>query len=511
MASISGNKDRNVIPNWRKFEITANLGELNGSLNSKLNSSFKPDIADLLEDWEEEKSIGIAGDILGAAIICNQTKNDKVQEIAKFIEKNQHISSLALLDSAKFVVEQAKIHKDNYVKENSLHHEFSLQNLYNQIAYQKNILKKNQRNAIAWVELSRLYSIQGLDSKAERSMKNALYIAPENRFVLRSMSRLFSHLGDVEFADNFLKKADITEYDPWVMATSIALSDMRGKNSKFAKSGLLKINSSNLHPFSTSELSSALATLEMRNGKIKNSKKLFNGSLKNPNDNSLAQAEWASQRELRLDNVNPHKFNLSNSFEALARDSKEKGEWENSIKYSKDWFLDMPYSKGAVLFGYDIALHKLKDTIQASEIGKLGLISHSNDHSLINNIMYALSLSNNTNEAEILYNKIKNSKLDRLNTTNICLTATKGLLNYRKGNIEEGRRLYIEAMDLAKKLDNDELTNLALVNFAREEILATKLYDTELLGKLKQLKNRSKDENVLEIIDQVLNLNPFES
>ena len=125
--------------------------------------------------------------------------------------------------------------------------------------------------------------------------------------------------------------------------------------------------------------------------------------------------------------------------------------------------------------------------------------------------MYALSLSNNTNEAEILYNKIKNSKLDRLNTTNICLTATKGLLNYRKGNIEEGRRLYIEAMDLAKKLDNDELTNLALVNFAREEILATKLYDTELLGKLKQLKNRSKDENVLEIIDQVLNLNPFES
>ena len=509
MASISADKERNVIPNWRKFEITANLGELNGSLNNKLDSSFNPDISDLLEDWEEEKSIGIAGDILGAAIICNQTKNDKVQEIAQFIERNQRLSSLALLDSAKFVIEQSEIH-NNYILENNLQQKIDLHNLYSQIAYQKSVLKKNQRNAIAWVELSRLYSIQGLEKKAERSMKNALFIAPENRFVLRSMARLFSHLGNVEFADNFLKKADITKYDPWVMATSIALSDMRGKNSKFAKSGLLKINSSKFHPFSTSELSSALATLEMRNGKIKNSKKLFNDSLIHPNDNSLAQAEWASQKEIRLDSVNPQKFNLSNSFEALARDCNEKGEWEKAIKYSKDWFLDMPYSKGAVIFGYDIALHKLKDTSQASDIGKLGLISHPNDPSLINNIMYTLSLSNNTNEAEILFNKIKNSKLDKLNSTNICLTATKGLLNYRKGNIAEGRRLYIEAMDLAKELGNDELTNLALVNFAREEILATKIYDSELLEKLKQLKKKSKDEKVLEIIDQVLRLNPHD-
>ena len=62
MANLFEKKDRHIIPNWRSFENSAKLGELNGSKGIKLDSSFKPDISDLVEDWQESKSIGIAGD-----------------------------------------------------------------------------------------------------------------------------------------------------------------------------------------------------------------------------------------------------------------------------------------------------------------------------------------------------------------------------------------------------------------------------------------------------------------
>lgn len=506
MASIKGDKDRHVIPNWRNYQTTANLGELNGSINASLDYNFKPDISDILDDWEENKTIGVAGDILGVALTCNQKDNIKVQEIARFIEENKGISSKALLEAANQVLFQPVIVRkpiDGYLLAESI----QKYDIYQKISTQKKILLKNPRNAIAWVELSRLYSIQGLDKKAERAMKNALFLAPENRFVLRSMARFFSHLGNLDFADEYLRNAKITKYDPWVMATAISVADLVGKSSKFTKSGLIKVNSDSFHPFSISELSSAIATLELKHNNIKSSRKLFKKSLINPNDNSLAQAEWASQKEIKLDSVNPSSFNIAKPFEALARDSKEKGDWEKSISYAKDWFLDMPYSKGAILFGYDIALLKMKNFNTASEIGKLGLISHPNDPFLINNIVYALILGGNIDEAEILLTKIKPNKLKDDNLTYICLTATKGLLNYRKGNIESGRNLYLRAMSLAKESGDENLMNLAFANFAREEILNSDYYDVELLSKLKSLKKKTNDEQVIELIDEILAMN----
>ena len=72
MAIYFEHKDRNVIPNWRSFENTVKLRELNGSPKLEISSSFKPDISDLLIDWEINKSIGVAADLIGVATICNR-------------------------------------------------------------------------------------------------------------------------------------------------------------------------------------------------------------------------------------------------------------------------------------------------------------------------------------------------------------------------------------------------------------------------------------------------------
>ena len=108
MADFFEKKFRHLIPNWRSFENTAKLGELNGSKSIELNSSFKPDISDLIEDWNELKNIGIAGDLLGAALVSNQETNATVVEVAKFVLENKKLVSPALLDAARTVLKTKK-------------------------------------------------------------------------------------------------------------------------------------------------------------------------------------------------------------------------------------------------------------------------------------------------------------------------------------------------------------------------------------------------------------------
>lgn len=509
MANIFENKDRHVIPNWRSFDNTAKLGELNGSKTIQLDSSFKPDISDLIDDWQENKNIGVAGDILGVAIVCNQQNDDIVKEVSRFVLNHKGNVTPALIKAAN------SINQENN-KEIDFSFEFSnietfafrenLNVLYQKIQWYKRRLIQNPNNPIAWVELSRLYSINGQELQAEKAMKNALFLAPENRFVLRNMARFFVHIGDIDFAHDNIKKSLITQHDPWVMATEIALADLRGRGSVFTKKGLQIVESNSFHPFNITELASSIGTLELSNSSFKKSKKLFEKSLIHPNDNSLAQAEWVSQEERGIMNIEPEKFQLINSFEALARDAKEKGNWEEAIEFSKSWFLDLPFSKGGILFGSEVATSKLKDHSKAADIAKLGLISHPNDHQLLNNIVYSLCLDNRIEEAETHFNKIRIGNLDDSDINKVCITATHGLLNFRKGQYELGRKYYLEAMQRAKDINSSYLSSLAFVNYSREEIIINEEDTTPLISKLLEIKKTTTNEDISSLIDEVINL-----
>ncbi len=68
MTSVFERKDRRVLPNWRRFEFTANLGELNNWKAGKQNQfSHKLSIKDYLLSWENNKNIPFAGDLLACS------------------------------------------------------------------------------------------------------------------------------------------------------------------------------------------------------------------------------------------------------------------------------------------------------------------------------------------------------------------------------------------------------------------------------------------------------------
>lgn len=509
MANLFEKKDRHIIPNWRSFENTAKLGELNGSKSIDLDSSFRPDITDLLEDWEDTKSIGVAGDILGVALVCNQENNPTVREISNFILQNKNLATNAIISAAESILKPKStaielnfdINSPNIFDDKS-----SLIEIHVKIQSLKRKLIDNPYNPINWVEIARYYSILGQEKKAERAIKNALFLSPENRFVLRSVARFFVHTGDFEFAHDIVRKSELTKHDPWLLATEVSLATLRERNSKFAKTGLQIVESGNFHPFNITELAGSLATLEMKNSSLKQSKKLFEKSLIKPNDNSLAQAEWASQEEKKLNPINPLQFQVVNSFEAMARDFSSQKKWQESIDCSKKWFFDLPFSKMAVLFGNEIASSKLKDHNQAVEIAKLGLISHPNDAHLLNNIIYSLCLQNKIEEAEEYLKSVRKEDMLAKNENGICLTATRGLYLFRKGFHDIGRQLYLESIQMAQESGNVYLNSLALVNYIREEILLGEEDLTEIIPHLNRIAKHYEGKDIADDANEVLEL-----
>jgi len=92
-----------------------------------------------------------------------------------------------------------------------------------------------------------------------------------------------------------------------------------------------------------------------------------------------------------------------------------------------------------------------EDTERALELLKTGLIYHPEDLALLNNYAYCFLLKGNLSKAREILDNIKNDN-------EIHLTATKGMLLIKEGNIKEGRNFYNRAITLAGS--NVNLANL---------------------------------------------------
>ena len=82
---------RKVIPNWRYYNNTVNLGELTSFENVNLSDADLYPIDDYISDWIDSKSVYRASDLISAAITNSQKNNKKehMQGVCELLrEKN---------------------------------------------------------------------------------------------------------------------------------------------------------------------------------------------------------------------------------------------------------------------------------------------------------------------------------------------------------------------------------------------------------------------------------------
>jgi tetratricopeptide (TPR) repeat protein len=514
MSTIFQIEERRLIPNWRNFKRTVELGEL------KFTDSRTPlkiiNIDQSVMDWKYEKNIGTAADLINSSYVAGIIDKDETKEAIDFVFSNKDKSSEILLDLSETVKNEIYTGEHKISKEvleivyDSMEQFKSLINskvLYRVINRTKNKTKDEILNPITWVELARLYSINGQIIKASNAIETALHLAPDNRFVLRSATRFFIHTGDFEKAIFFLKKSKSIKDDPWLISAHIATSSLMRRYSPLIKNGQSIITSDKFSNFELTELTSSLGTLEFSAGSFKNAKKLFHKSMLAPNDNSLAQMEWIAKDDPRF-KINLFDFkDVVNSFEAFALDNFERGEWKDSFINCLKWFSDMPFSKRPILLGAYIAGSMLDDIDAAIVLCKIGLQANPGNVLLLNNIVYYFAMSgliDDDNEYFIQFYHINFEDLpDHLKIT---LQATYGFLHFRTDNIELGKQYYEKAILNAQIAKNEYSQNSAIINYTRELILKNDFDMKKYYDIVKNMKIGKPHKDLEYLQSKILNL-----
>jgi len=322
-------------------------------------------------------------------------------------------------------------------------------------------------NPVLWTNLALLFTTIGQERKAERAMQVALSLAPENRFVVRAASRLFLHHGDPERAHSVLLRTAALRTDPWILAGEVAIADVRERSSQLLKRARTLVESQNWSPFHLSELTGALATMEASNGAIKKAKRLCALSLANPSENAVAQAAWLS-RQAGINIQVSTAVKGRQSSEANAWQARADGKWTDALAAANRWQEEQPFSSRPAIFGGYVASTALEDFPEAVRILRQGLLSNRDDATLYNNLAFALAKQGDVEGAREALGQGLTVKATP--QQEICLTATRGLVEFRLGRPEQGRALYQRAINMANSDTLRQLRYVATIYHAIEEL-----------------------------------------
>jgi tetratricopeptide (TPR) repeat protein len=457
---------RLVIPRWNTFETTVLLGEVRPLFKVKktTENDFKT-FQKALNEWQDKGTEIYALELLGISYVLGIFDHKEVKEAAELILKKRKSLPDQSAKLASFFISDASLKEvGSDINQSLLLGDMEVTSI-SRIQYLKQHLREFPFDQFSWVDLALYYTILGQDKQAENAMRIALNIGYENRFVLRSSTRFFSHIGDFDQAFFWLKRTKLSEIDPWLIAAEISLSELANRFSTKAKLGRRVIDSNDFSLFDLNELASSLGTLEFNSGSVKKSKKLFRKALEKPNENTLAQTESLAD-ELNL-GFDPEEYELPAMFEAEARFLSNNSEYKKALKAAIKWFHYQPFSPEPAIYGSYIAAVCLRDHKAALEILNSAKKVSNKNFLVNNNLAFSYASLNKIEEAEKSIKEISHLELPEHNIA--TLLATKGLIEFRKGNLEDARDLYKSSIDKFIKLDEKGSLALAYLFLAREE------------------------------------------
>jgi len=487
MATCTDHTARTVIPKWKEYKDFASSGELMGGVIAANQVSYFS-IREYVERWRKSPSMATAGDLLSAAIMNGQTELPEVISAAKYVVEREDYGYLTLCKTAQMLIptEEDNSRIQHKSKISTKIGDLNIEHVYKErVSFLRKLINEYPYNPLWYVELAHSYVNIGLDDKAKKCMKIAVHLAPNSRYVSRCAARLFLHCGDVDDAHHVLTDNGAFINDPWLIASEIAVNAAKNRGSRFIKRGLALINSGNYSPFALTELTSAIGTIELESS-FKKGRTLLNQSLIAPNDNSWAQAEWLLDRDksLGLNIRREQALMMSSEGQAIAAFSNQQ--YEVALDNAIDWISEIRFAKRPIYFAADMAYLYQERYEDAINILQFGFKMHPQEFDFKNNLAYAYALNNQLSEAERELNELR-MILPFGSTLNICATATEGLIEFRKGNSEQGRRLYTAAIDAAQSIRFKQLADKARLNLIREEVIANPKCDKTILEPLDKL------------------------
>lgn len=462
MIAAGTQSDRDVIPRWRPFGDTVRSGETAALRHSNRGPKKGTGLLEQESSFLAFPGLTTASDFVGSALVASER-------------------SEAAIGAARYLVERPWAGRNSVAMAEALLREptsrdpFTASGLVEtygarikRLSRLRVIVRSEPRNAVRWVDLALAHTGLGQKEKAAREISIALAVGPSSRFVIRAAVRLYVHLDQPDRAHALLVADPTVLEDPWLAAAELSTSSLIGKTSRFTRNASFLISKRDAYaPIHTAELASQLATDELRSGRRRHARRLMELALRDPTDNALAQAEWASANGL---NINLRSFDVPHSFEAKALRFSHEGDWDSAASSGLDWLTDQPFASEPADFASYAACVGAADFILAEHVCKEGLVANPSNHMLRNNLAFALGNQNRVEEASVEFHRIPAGLLTT--THQAILTATGGLIEFRAGRPDAGRKLYEEAVASLFGAGETALAAMGIVLLAREEVIA---------------------------------------
>jgi tetratricopeptide (TPR) repeat protein len=469
-------------------------------------------LSSLASDWQRSKKLVYAADLVSAASVAGRDTATwpVVLDAADFVVQNDTGNGLLRSLASRILTGELpnvlSLAGDEQQFRDAVNDEDdSASALHTSVRHHRRAIERYPFDPFRWMDLARAHISIGNHRAAERAGRTALGLAPDHRFILRSTARLFLHLGAQqpslrEEAWDRLRRSPATKLDPWLSAAEIGTAMVLDRTPRFAKVGRGLLASGSFSTFDTAELASALGSLEIEEGSIKTGKRFFAKALITPTENAIAQASWTAQHK-SIDLLKEKQFELAQSSEARAWDGFRDQRWSAAVDATLRWRSDEPFSRRPYYVGTFLAAAPLGDFDLCIRIGEQGLVANPTDATLRNNLAFAYASLGRINEATNILSRVRLADLG--NEEKMACVATWGLVSYRLGRFDEGKKIYEIAMGIARALRQPESEALAATYLAREEILAQRVDANNIYARASHLVKQTPKPYLRAVFDQV--------
>lgn len=317
-------------------------------------------------------------------------------------------------------------------------------------------LRERPKQPLMWSELARSQMIIGRDEDASRSMACAIHLAPENVYLRRCASRMHLHLDDHDSALSVIRKHPAAKHDPRLVSAEIAVSSVAKRPSKCAHLARGLVDEERYRAQHRSEVAAAIGTVELESGRHRKARDLFQKSLESPSENTLAQVQWASERDSKII-IPSAAWETPCSHEAEAMASRARHDWNSVLDCCELWLDSEPFASKPAHLG-SFASFRTDFAERAHRIATNGLLVNKENTLLLNNRAVSSAYLGRIDEAIIdIKNAIKAGA-----ASDAHMAATMGLIAYRSGLPDLGEQYYGTAV--AKFLADKNVDSILLAS-----------------------------------------------
>lgn len=452
---------RRLIPKWRPVAATLDTTEaISTARNQPTPPKEKAEELELaIAEWRESQNVGILGEILSFSV--DGTLREKVIAVGyEALDKGVAVTPVQSL----LIHDLGKAHDRGDVftpaplgpVENAYPFQEPIQRL-------RALLKYSPDNSLALLDYAQLQTALGKIRTAERALRTALTLSPNNRTVLRTLARFYVHTQRPDVAHQLIKRHARTPEDPWLMASEIALADAAETNSIFlGKARRFLIDNKKFPDAHLTELTGNIAISELISGNLKKARESQRRALLAPNDNVIAQA-IDFQRQFGVELAGKSIIQaIDSSAEALLLKAWNEVDPIGIEQHAVAWHSQEPFSSRPIQLLSTLYVYRGSHNAALKWI-EAGLRTDPNDKGLLINLAFLYADQGDELRANLALRRLRYLYGKEVEP---FANATEGLLAYQFQRFSEGDSLYERAVNEFNKRNDAALGAFCRLNQA---------------------------------------------